>query len=70
MLAVGYLYVVAGLVIPQGPLYAMWTLWALLAALQVKSRRRSIVVLALPLVAFCILILVTLAGDFFWGWTA
>lgn len=70
MIVVGYLYAVAGLVIPQGPLYGLWAIWAALAALQVAARRRKDVVLAVPPAALLLLILSAMAGDAYLGWTA
>lgn len=70
MLVVGYFYAVAGLVIPEGPLYVLWALWAILAALQITAHRRKGIVLAIPPAALLLLILSAMAGDAYLGWTA
>lgn len=70
MLAVGFFYSAAGLVMPDGARYAVWTLWLGMLVFQIRFRDRAWLVLTLPLAALVLLVAIVSFGDLFLGWSA
>ena len=71
MAPVGFFYAASGLVVPGPYLYLMWLLYAgLLVVAVVLARRRSYVVLAVPLAGAVLWWAIVSAGEAWLGWTA
>lgn len=70
MLAVGYPYSVAALIMPGPAVYIMWGLWTGLFLLQIVERKRPWVVLSIPLIALFIFVATATIGDLLGAWTA
>jgi hypothetical protein len=69
-LAVGYLVLVSGLVMPAGAVVGLAIVWAVALAVAVRWRRRPLTVLLIPLVILGIWFATAWLGDTFFGWTA
>ena len=70
MLPAGYLYLVSGLVVPEGYLLGLWVLFlGLLTVLVVLARRRSYWVLAIPVLAGVLWFVLLTLGERLLGWT-
>jgi hypothetical protein len=70
MAPVGFFYAVSGLVVPGPWLYLMWLLYlGLLATAGWLARRRSYLVLAVPVVGALAWWSLVSLGDAYWGWT-
>lgn len=69
-LAVGYFYVLAGLVAPQWAVVGLLGVWFVLLWLLVRERRERWKPLAIPAAAATVWFGVLMLGDVFLGWTA
>jgi hypothetical protein len=69
-LAVGFFYLVAGLVVPWPALLLFWAFWIFLLVMAVRHRDRPGWVLATPVVAAVALLAAVSLGDALLGWTA
>lgn len=70
MLAVGYVYVASGLVVPGPWVLLLWALWIVMARDAWRHRRRPWRVLATPVVAAVVWVVVVSLGGALLGWTA
>jgi hypothetical protein len=70
MLAVGFVYAAAGLVVPTPALFGLWVLWFAFVAVQISLRRRLWAVLSIPAIALVALIAIASLGRALLGWTA
>ena len=71
MVPVGFFYAASGLVVPGPWLFLMWAFCLVLLAVAVwLSRRRSYLVLAVPVVAAAAWFALVSLGEAYWGWTA
>jgi hypothetical protein len=70
MLAVGFVYLVSGLIVPIPALYGVWALWVVLAGTQILMRRRLWLVMSMPAIALTVLVAIASLGDLLLGWTA
>jgi hypothetical protein len=70
MVPVGFFYAASGLVVPGPYLFVMWVVYAvLLVAAFVLTRRRSLLVLAPPVLGAVLWWSVVSAGEAWLGWT-
>jgi hypothetical protein len=69
-LAVGYLVLVGGLVMPAGAVVGLAVVWAVALFLAFRMRRQPVAVILIPLVTLGIWFLTAWVGDTFFGWTA
>jgi hypothetical protein len=70
MVPPGFFYAASGLVVPGPWLFLMWLLFGALLVLAVLlARRRSYLVLAVPLVAAVAWWGLVTLGETYWGWT-
>ena len=67
---VGYLYVVSGLVVPQPWLAGLWAAWVLLTLYAVRHRSEPWRVLATPVAAVLLWVVVVMVGGALLHWTA
>jgi hypothetical protein len=71
MLFVGFVFLTSSLVMPVRAVLVLLALWAVLAWYGFRlARRRSYLVLAVPVVATAIWVLALWLGDTLLGWTA
>jgi len=71
MLAIGYIYLVSGLAAPAWAMALLAVVWVGLVATAVRlARYVSLLVLAVPLVAAAVWVVVVLVGGEFLGWQA
>ena len=70
LVPVGLLYVASGLVVPLPWLVGVWALGAAVVAFAVWSRRRPWVVLATPVVAVVLWVVIVTVGEALLDWTA
>jgi len=71
MLAIGYIYLVSGLAAPAWAMALLAVVWVGLVATAVRlARYGSLLVLAVPLVAAAVWVVVVLVGGEFLGWQA
>ena len=64
------LVVASGLMMPIWPILALWLVWLVGLAIQVRHRRRPLVVIAVPIVVTAVWLLTGTLGEAFLGWTA
>lgn len=69
-LAVGYFYVLAGLVAPQWAVVGLLGVWLLLAWYLIRLRRERWKTLLIPAAAAAVWFGVLMLGDVFLDWTA
>ena len=70
MAPVGFFYAASGLLVPGPWLFLMWLLYAVLLGVAVwLTRRRSYLVLAVPVVAGALWFGIISAGEAWLGWT-
>jgi hypothetical protein len=70
MAPAGFFYAASGLVVPGPWLYLMWLLYLVLLVAAVRlARRRSYLVLMVPVVAGVAWWSLLSLGDAYWGWT-
>ncbi len=70
-LAVGWLYLFSGLMVPVWAVGLLWVLYIVFLAVLIKIwRSNPWLVLAMPFVTYLVWVGVLLAGDIFLGWTA
>ena len=70
MLPVGFFYAASGLVVPGPWLFLLWVVFLVLVSVGVRLfRRRSYLVLAVPVVAAALWLGTLSAGDAWFGWT-
>lgn len=70
MLAVGFFYSAAGLVMPDGARYVVWALWLGMLVFHIRSRDRAWLVLTIPLAALVLLVTIVSVGDALLNWSA
>ena len=70
MVPVGFFYAASGLLVPGPWLFLLWVVFLLLVSVGVRLfRRRSYLVLAVPVVAAGLWFGTLSAGEAWWGWT-
>jgi hypothetical protein len=70
MVPVGVFYAASGLLVPGPWVYLLWLLYVVLLALSLLlARRRSYLVLAVPVAGAATWFAILQAGETWWGWT-
>jgi hypothetical protein len=70
MVPVGFFYVASGLLVPGPWLFLLWVVFLVLVSVGVRLfRRRSYLVLAVPVVAAVVWLGTLTAGEAWLGWT-